>query len=382
MSLLWLTGMHSPDHNTLWRFYGINKKALRRVFRQIVGVACRSGLVGLVVHAVDGTKIRSRSSDATAWHKKELEDLLKSVDESIEAAMSEIESSESCESGEYRLPEELIDAERRREEIKDALSELSRIDRAHMHPDDPEARMIRSGGGTHLNYNAQVVVDRDSELLVSEAVVNAEADNAMLVEMVDDVVSNVGEAAGETVADGGYYSSGELEKAEERGYGVLVPVQENTSDRGRYDRSNFKYDKSEDVYICPEGHRLTYWRMRLNSHGKYQVRVYRCRHAAGCPVSQYCSPNKKGRTIQRSEHEEVVSRQREKQQSNDNQRLMASRKWIVEPVFGQIKENMGFRRFTVRRLENVKTQWSLICTAFNLKKLYKYWLAGRLVFDS
>ena len=76
VSLLWLTGMHSPDHNTLWRFYSSNKGSLRRVFRQLVGVACRSGLVGLVVHAVDGTKIRSRSSDASAWHKKDLEALL------------------------------------------------------------------------------------------------------------------------------------------------------------------------------------------------------------------------------------------------------------------------------------------------------------------
>ncbi len=380
MSLLWLTGNNSPDHNTLWRFYSNNKLSLRRVFRQLVGVACRSGLVGLVVHAVDGTKIRSRSSDASAWHKKELESLLKSVDSSIDAIMSEIESSEASESGEYRLPEDLVDAETRRAEIKRALSELAEIDRAHMHPDDPEARMIRSGGGTHLNYNAQAVVDRDSELIVAEDVVNAESDSEMLVEMVDDVVDNIGQAAEETVGDGGYYSAGELVKAEERGYGVLVP--ESTRDRGRYDHSNFSYDESGDVYICPEGQCLTYWRTRLNSHGKYQVRVYRCRHAAHCPVSQDCSPNKKGRTIQRGEHENTVSRQREKRKSVRNQEIMKSRKWIVEPVFGQIKENMGFRRFTVRRLENVRTQWSLICTAFNLKKLYKYWLAGRLEFNS
>ncbi len=381
ISLLWLTGMHSPDHNTLWRFYSANKKALRSVFRQLVGVACCSGLVGLVVHAVDGTKIRSRSSDATAWHKKELEDLLKSVDSSIDAIMSEIESSEVSESGEYRLPDDLVDAKKRRGEIKRALAELAEIDRAHMHPDDPEARMIRSGGGTHLNYNAQAVVDRDSELIVAEKVVNAESDREMLVEMVDDVAGNLGEAAEETVGDGGYYSPGQLARAEERGHGVLVPVQESSCDRGCYNSSNFKYDESEDVYICPEGRRLTYWRTRPNSHGKYLVRIYRCRNAKNCPVSRACSSNKKGRTILRGEHEGAVSRQREKQKAVGKQELMRSRKWIVEPIFGQIKENMGFRRFSVRGIENTSTQWSLICTAFNLKKLYRYWLEGRLVFS-
>ena len=381
VSLLWLTGMHSPDHNTLWRFYSANKKALRSVFRQLVGVACSSGLVGLVVHAVDGTKIRSCSSDATAWHKKELEDLLQSVDSSIDAIMSEIESSEVSESGEYRLPDDLVDAKKRRDKIKHALAELAEIDRAHMHPDDPEARMIRSGGGTHLNYNAQAVVDRDSELIVAETVVNAESDNEMLVEMIDDVVGNVGKAAEETVGDGGYYSPGQLAKAEEHGHGVLVSIQEGLSNRGRFNSSNFRYDESEDVYICPEGERLAYWRTRPNSHGKYQVRVYRCRNAKNCLVSWECSPNKKGRTILRGEHEAVVARQREKQKAVREQEIMRSRKWIVEPTFGQIKENMGFRRFNVRGIENVSAQWSLICTVFNLKKLYRYWLEGRLVFS-
>jgi len=382
ISLLWLTGVNSPDHNTLWRFYSTNKQALRSVFRQLVGVACSSGLVGLVVHAVDGTKIRSRSSDVTAWHQKELEALLKSVDSSIDEIMSEIESSEVSESGEYRLPDDLVDAKKRREKINEALAQLAKIDRSHMHPDDPEARMIRSGGGgTHLNYNAQAVVDRDSGLIVSEKVVNAESDNEMLVEMVDDVVRNTGHAADETVGDGGYYSPGELVKAEERGHGVLVSIPKDSSKRGRFSRSNFRYDESEDVYICPEDKCLVYWRTCLNSHGKYQVRVYRCRNAKHCPVSSQCSSNKQGRTIYRSEHETVVARQREKQKAVRKQELIKSRKWIVEPIFGQIKENMGFRRWTVCGLENVRTQWSLICTVFNLKKLYRYWLEGRLVFS-
>ncbi len=381
VSLLWLTGMNSPDHNTLWRFFSNNKVPLRSVFRQLVGVACSSGLVGLVVHAVDGTKIRSRSSDASAWHKKELEALLESVDSSIDEVISQIESSEVSESGEYRLPDDLVDAKKRRAEIKHALDELARIERAHMHPDDSEARMIQSGGGTHLNYNAQAVVDRDSELIVASEVVNAESDNEMLVEMVDDVVRNVGEAAEETVGDGGYYSPGQLVKAEERGHGVLVPVKESPDKRGRFSHSDFRYDESADVYICPEGERLTYWRTRPNSHGKYMVRHYRCHNAKGCPVRSECSPNKKGRTILRGEHEGAVSRQREKQKSVRQQEIMRSRKWIVEPIFGQIKENMAFRRWTVRGIENVRTQWSLICIAFNLKKLYKYWLEGTLVLN-
>jgi len=55
MGLIWLTGMQAPDHNILWRFWLDNKKALRQVFKQSVRTAFNADLLGLVVHAVDGT---------------------------------------------------------------------------------------------------------------------------------------------------------------------------------------------------------------------------------------------------------------------------------------------------------------------------------------
>ena len=52
----------------------------------------------------------------------------------------------------------------------------------------------------------------------------------------------------------------------------------------------------------------------------------------------------------------------------------------IEPVFGWAKEVMGFRRWTVRGLEKVKTQWLLLCTAMNLIRLHNDWSEGRLTF--
>jgi hypothetical protein len=59
--------------------------------------------------------------------------------------------------------------------------------------------------------------------------------------------------------------------------------------------------------------------------------------------------------------------------------LLRKRKAIVEHIFGEIKEAMGFRRFTVNGLEGVRTQWSLLCTVLNLKKMYRWWAKGKLV---
>jgi hypothetical protein len=60
--------------------------------------------------------------------------------------------------------------------------------------------------------------------------------------------------------------------------------------------------------------------------------------------------------------------------------ILHARPAIVEVAFAQIKEQMRFRRFTVRHWANVRTQWSLLCTAFNLKKLYRRWLVGQIAF--
>ncbi|HWR81980.1 MAG TPA: IS1182 family transposase [Candidatus Deferrimicrobium sp.] len=381
ISLLWLTGMHGPDHNTLWRFWRHNREALRGVFRQVVGVAYASGLIGLAVHAVDGTKIRSCSSKRSAWHKQELEVLLKRAEASIDAMIAEVESREETELGEYRLPEELLDVQRRRAEIRAALDQLAQIDRAHQHPQEPEARLVKGGEGIDLHYNAQVVVDQESGLIVSETVVNNEIDNTLLVAMVQRTEATLGAVAEETVADGGYYSPNELAKAEETGVEVLVPVKESTSRPGPFHKSQFSYDDQRDEYLCPLGKRLGYRQTRINSHGKYQVREYRCGSARDCPRRWQCSPQQKGRTILRGEHEAAVERQRQKQRSVTKQEILRTRPAIVEVVFAQIKEQMRFRRFTVRHLENVRTQWSLLCTVFNLRKLYRGWLAGRIAFS-
>ena len=61
MGMLWLTGMNSPDHTTLWRFWRDNQQAIRKIFKQLLQIAVSMNLVGMVLHAVDGTKLLSQA---------------------------------------------------------------------------------------------------------------------------------------------------------------------------------------------------------------------------------------------------------------------------------------------------------------------------------
>lgn len=377
LSLLWLTGRHTPDHNTLWRFWKENREALRRVFRQVVKVAAANGLVGMICHAVDGTKIRAASSRQTMEHRAGLEKQLERVEASIREMEQAVEESEEQEEGEYRLPAELQQAQQLRQAIHRSLDRMQEVKREHLHPEEPEARMMPCEDRKELAYNAQVAVDESSGLIVGEDVVNEESDNRRLVPMLDEVKENLGGVAEETVADGGYKSSVGFGEAEAKNYSVLVHLGGDAAGReaGPYHTSRFDYRVEEDVVVCPQGERLEFEAVRTNRGKRYAVRGYRCRSFRSCPVRDECSRNPAGRLIEISPYHAAVEKQRQKQHDPEKQKLFQKRKVIVEPVFGIIKQARGFRRWTVRGLENVKTQWSLVCSAFNLKKMYRVWAA-------
>ncbi len=380
LSLLWLTGRHAPDHNTLWRFWAANRRALRAVFRAGVGVAAEQGLVGLICHAVDGTKIRAVGSRRTVEHRKDLEKLLARVEASIAEMEAAVEAGEKTAEGEYRLPESLQEAEKLRQAIRASLGKMQEAQRDHLHPQEPEARLMPCEGRKDPAYNAQAVADAQAGIIVAQAAVNAESDHQQLVPMLEEVRANVGVVAQETLGDGGYATAEQLGEAQARGYEVLVAPGSETGGekRGEYDASQFEYDSARDEVICPQGQRLKFEGMKNKGRQRPVARSYHCEHYAQCPVRALCSRRRDGRRIELSPQRAAVMRQREKRRDPAKQALLRQRKAIIEPVFATIKQAMGFRRWTVRGLENVRTQWALLCAAFNLKKMHKDWAAGQL----
>jgi transposase len=265
MGLIWLTGLNSPDHSSIWRFWRDNKKRLREIFKKTVLVAVRSGLIGPAAHAVDGTKIAARAARCGVKNREELRKMLEFLDQSLDAAMKEVEEAQARENGEYRLSEAMADMVKRRETIREALGELEAGKRKVIHPGEPDVRYIKTRRRSmELVYNGQVVADQTSGMIVAQDVVTDEADNGLLVPMLDMVKENVGAVAEENVTDGGYYSSSQIGLAEERGYEVLTgpPPSEVALERSEkvdpYHPSRFVYDEEQNRCICPHGSVLTY----------------------------------------------------------------------------------------------------------------------------
>jgi transposase len=384
MGLIWLTGMNTPDHNSLWRFMDSNRQALSELFKQSVRVAAKCKLVGMVVNAVDGTKIRSASSGERVVSSEDLEKRLERLDRSVADFMTEVERQEQEEIGEYKLPKSMRNMLMLKDQIQKAMTELQESGQERVHRCEPKARFMKNRRSIELSYNGQAVADKDNGIIVAQDVVTDETDNGQLVPMLDRVKETMGDVAQENLADTGYFSSSQIGLAEERKYEVLVnaPSSETTTSRSPeanpYHTSWFVYDEERNCCICPHGSELSYLKTKLRGKNKNEVRIYRCREYRSCAHRDACSKSKRGREVEISVHYKALERQRAKRDDPANKQALAARKAIIEPVFAWIKQQLGFDRWTVFGLERVRAQWAFVCTVINLMKLYKRWASGGL----
>ena len=321
LGFVWLTSNLRPDHNTLWRFFRDNKRALTQLFKRVVVVAANAGLVGFALHALDGTKVRTASSMESALHRKALVDQLKKLESIVQASVEQIDIDEQRPVADWTMPQTLANREERKKQIRQQLAQLDAAETDHLHPSEPDARVMKTREGPRLAYNAQAVVDHDSDLIMAIDVSGDESDHQQLVPMTESVQDTLGQLAEQTVADAGYASGAQFEQAERRHLPVLVAVQ-HESNKGAYAKSQFTYDGERDVYICPRAESLVFERIEQPSSGKPQPRrVYRC-HNEQCPVRPECSSDKRGRTIKRLPTEDAFARQVARQTPADKRVLM------------------------------------------------------------
>lgn len=371
--MMWLAGLHVPDHHTLWRFWSKHQERIRQVYLQTLKVAVRANLLGMVLHAVDGTKIGSRASRRSAWHDEDLKKVLALAEERIKRLEEKV--AQAGEGGEIdeELPEQLQNQKALKKKIQDSLKELETLGEKKLQPNDRESKLMIDGRGrTGFAYNAQAVVDQKSGMIVAADVTDQANDSHQLTPMLDQVKENLGDFAETTLADSGYDTVENLGDAEKRKATVLVAPKVNEKKAPAYHSVHFRYDEERDAVECPRGEWLGRQGKQKSKDKPYAVQTYRCK-VMSCPVRSVCSSDPKGRVIEVSPYHGALQRQQEKRRRSDARELMRQRSAIVERIFAEIKEHLKFRRWTVATKAKVKTQWVMLCTAMNLRRLIAEW---------
>ena len=354
-----LAANQHPDHDTIAEFRRRHLDALSRLFVQVLLLCQQAGLVKLGHVALDGTKMRANASKHKAMSYGRMKEKIAELETQVQELLSEAEAVDAAEDAQHgkgrrgdELPEELRQRQQRLEKIREAKAALEAeaqaaaerskssqekapgsadegeeaeaaspvapsppADKAQRNFTDPDSRIMKDGATKSFEqgYNCQAAVDSQEQVIVAAQVTQQANDKQQVEPLVEQMKVNLkGSLPREVSADAGYYSE-----------------------------ENVKYLEGQkiDAYVAPG----------RQKHGAAQA-----------------AP--RGRIPSSATPKERMAR---KLRTVKGKRKYGKRKATVEPVFGQIKEARGLRRFLLRGLKAVQAEWNLICLTHNLLKLFR-----------
>jgi transposase len=374
VELIWLTGRLMPSFKTIADFRKDNRKAIRRVCTEFVGVCRELELFSATLVAIDGSKFKAVNSRDKNFTQKSVKRRLQKTQANIDRYLAKLdeadrEEPEIREVTAAQLKQKIASMEAKMEQLKTHEAEVD------AHPDkqvsltDPDARsMMKAGGGSTVSYNVQTAVDSKHHLIAAHEVTNAPSDRSQLSSMAGQAAAALDAEGLTVIADPGYYKGEEIVDCYDAEIKALVPKTDSSHSKakGRYSKADFRYDAEHNEYICPAGQRLTY-RFDSVEKGKTQW-VYMTYQCSSCRLQSQCTTSHAKR-IKRWEKEDILDAADALLKQNPD--AMRQRKRLVEHPYGTIKHWMGSTHFLMKRLPNVQAEMSLHVLAYNLKRAIK-----------
>lgn len=355
-----------PDHDSICTFRRENQAAFEAAFVTVLQLAHQLRLTRVGTVSVDGTKIAANASKHAAVSYQRAGELITRFQLEVAELMTRAEQADVQQAQEpLDLPAELARREKRIAALKHArqIIEAQARERAAAQqaeqqtkvaerqaqrdagkkprgpepqaPDDqpdgkdqynftdPESRIMKAGNGKHFEqaYNAQAAVD-EAMLIVGQRVSVAANDKQELAADVAAISPVVKEEVKAVLADSGFYSEAMVRAVEQKNDGTASGL---------------------TVYAAVE----------KQSHHKSVAELLP-------------QPEPEPLAENASAQEKMAHRLK----TQAGKALYKLRKQTVEPVFGIIKEVLGFRRFLLRGREKVSLEWLLVCVSYNLKRMF------------
>lgn len=389
-----------PNFRTISEFRRKNLDILKDIFKQIVHICYKLGMVTVGKISIDGTKIKANASNGNIVNKDDLEKELKEIEKEISAILAEAESVDNQEDSQFgsdktgnELPEKLQKTQDRKQEIMSLLKQLEEKEIEKMSLTDANSRFMKSHGRLQLSYNAQCATE--NQVILSCNLNNQEDDTDQLEPMIIELEEMATELTNKkdyplensiVVTDSGYDSGKNLPLLKERkidGY-VSNPQGKVRAKEKRGDiaprpfsKDKFTYHSEENYYECPAGQRLDFTNKQKNKKATYtQTKlIYKGKACHQCSSQKECTTSKKGyRQITRfEEYDHFREKMDEKIATPTGKAIMINRFVDVEPTFGQLKQAVfRFNPFLLRGNIKVKGEFRLACIVHNLKKIANY----------
>lgn len=414
---MWLSGAAKPDHNTINDFRSKRLRGpLKEIFNQVVMLLAEAGVITLKEAVLDGTKIEANANRYTFVWGKAIRVSRERIARQLKELWEYVEKVYADEENQPNEPDfEAIDPEavkRTIEDINEALKEkaidpkvkqklnyakknwphkLAEYDekekilagRNSYSKTDVDATFMRMKEDHMLNgqlkpgYNVQASTEK--QYIINYTLGQTTSDTSLLKAHIDEHILSYGAPPENLTADAGYGSEENYQSLEERDIKAFVKYnyfdkEQNEKNRNPFVADNLYYDAGSDTCICPIGQPMRYIgdSKRRTVTGFLQIhRKYQAQNCEGCPMRGPCFKAQGNRIIQRSPNLVRYKQKVRELLTSDEGIEKRKQRWQVEAVFGNLKQNKGFRRFNLRGLEKVNIEVGLLAIAHNLMRFSK-----------
>ena len=415
--MMWISGMQRPDHHTVNRFRSERlKKVLEEIFSQIVVLLIEAGQMSIKEVYVDGTKIEANANKYTfVWgraikkskerikeqikelweytqriaeeEKKEeepgdfeeidpskVEETIKKIDEILKDKTVNKKVKQKLNYAKKNWPKNL-EKYKQQEEILGERNSYSKTDKDATFMRMKEDHM--KNGQLKAGYNVQI--SSNNQYIVNYSIHQKPTDTTTLPEHIESFKGKYNQRPEVVVADAGYGSEENYRYMAEENIEAYVKYnyfdkeqKKQKKDRNPFAAEKLYYNPDQDCYYCPMGQKMErIGQTERLSQNKYirQMAIYKAINCNGCPIRGVCHNQKAERIIKVSHTGNYLKRKaKQRLESDIGKYYRKKRPTEAEPVFGNIKQNKKFKRFYLKGIEKVKTEFGLIALAHNLAK--------------
>lgn len=234
-------------------------------------------------------------------------------------------------------------------------------------------------GQLKAGYNVQIATE--GQYALAYDLFSNPTDTRTLIPFLDEIEQHYFELPKHIVADAGYGSEQNYDDILSNRkrealitYNMYLKEQKRKYKQNEFNPDNWHYDEENDTYTCPNQQRLLfkYQSVRTDKTGfKREFKIYECEACSGCPFRSSCTKSKEGsnrKLMVNEKWEQQKEYVRTKLSEEQTSSIYRQRKTDVEPVFGFLKANLRFTRFSVRGKSKVENEMGFALMAVNLRK--------------
>lgn len=379
LEVMWLLKRLSPDHKTISRFRQQHSDAMRSVFKQFVLICQKASLFGSELVAIDSTKFTASNARDRVKTREQLDKSLQRIHQSITEYLTQLEENDQRENTAEKPPvskeslqQKITELKRYASQLEEAKETLDNSVDKHISLTDPDCRLMKNERRIEPAYSVQTAVDAKHSLIVDYELTQDAADNNHLSIVAQQAQRTLLADELTVCADAGYYDCVDLKHCEDYGITTYVPTPRHKVSKKtnvptpEYYPDKFAYDVQTDTYCCPQGQTMHRFASKRKEKDQRLIHLYRTAACKECPVRSACTPSKRGRYINRWEHESVLENLKERLLLAPE--IIKRRKTIIEHVFGTIKKVWGYGALLLRGFHNIGSEFALMMLTYNLRR--------------